>query len=79
MFLAPKPFVFGVTRAPRQTTDIYAPTGPDATFAGPRPTEPMRFPADARWVDRLERGYVKPRGHRQGRKGRTLRDHRSGA
>jgi len=76
-------YIYGRTRAPRKTTDIYLPlTREDRPlFSGERQPMSLAFfdaTKNHRCADRYERSILSPIGHRKGVKGRTLRNHREG-
>jgi hypothetical protein len=71
-------FVYGRTRLPRSTFDIYKPiaTSTVTIYSGRLDKMNVSTSSDI-YRDKIERRYLKMTGHRAGRKGTTLRDHRS--
>ena len=63
-----KPFIYGITPLPTSTFHIYLPQPSTyaTIFSGEH--EPIRIPLISGYYSRLERRYLKPRGHRHGLK-----------
>ena len=73
-----KPFIYGMTKCPKRTTDIYLPVSSlyVTQYSGEQERIDIPLEAQKMWVDRNERHYLKTRGHRAGIKGVTLSDKR---
>lgn len=74
-------FIYGTTKAPTSTFDIYRPLDVDVRPVHSGEHQPFRVnldTTDGRYWSRYERRILKHQGHRCGRKGATLRTHRGG-